>query len=117
MNGDKGNKTSHLFLVRLWLDRGTGTGGEMSAGEVAEGTVEAQNWYGKVQHVITGRAGAFDSQASMLQLLASNASLPIHPLPNSAIRSGETTTNSTEDLKLGYARAAPGAEPPSILPG
>ncbi len=47
-------RVSHLFLVRVWLDE----------------IDEVPGWHGKVQHLITGRSGGFDSPASMLQLLA-----------------------------------------------
>ncbi len=74
MNETRLNKVSHLFLVRLWLDQ---EGGEGSAeGSVdTEGSVEAHSCYGKVQHVVTGRAGTFSSQGSMAQLLATMLSL------------------------------------------
>lgn len=56
MDGDKETKTSHLFLVRLWM---------------GEGASEEGSWYGKVQHVATGKAASFSSRTSMMQLLAS----------------------------------------------
>ncbi len=64
MDKTRPNKVSHLFLVRVWLDE------EMD---------EAHSWQGKVQHVVTGQAGRFDSQSSMMLLLAS-----MLPLSNSA---------------------------------
>ncbi len=55
MEGDKESKTSNIFLVRLWMDDGVGE----------------DNWHGKVQHIASGKAASFSSQASMIQLLAS----------------------------------------------
>ncbi len=71
MDENRLNKVSHLFLVRLWLDQE----GSEGSPEGTEGTVEAQSCYGKVQHVVTGRAGTFSSQGSMAQLLATMLSL------------------------------------------
>ena len=65
MDGDKENRESNLFLVRLWMDEGPN-----------DGTAEKHSWHGKVQHVITGKAGSFSSQDSMMQLLASMSSSP-----------------------------------------
>lgn len=56
MDQDKEAKESELFLVRLWMDDGTGA---------------EPGWHGKVQHVATGKADSFTNQASMLHLLAS----------------------------------------------
>ncbi|MDQ6694892.1 MAG: hypothetical protein M3014_10830 [Chloroflexota bacterium] len=64
MDETKSGRVSHLFLVRLWLDRA-----------LDETDDNARNWRGKVQHVITGRAGDFSSRSSMVELLGSMLSL------------------------------------------
>jgi hypothetical protein len=49
---------SHLFLVRLWPDQADDK-------HIA--------WHGKVQHVVTGKAGAFSDWPSLVDLLTSLA--------------------------------------------
>lgn len=60
MDKDTEDHDSNLFLVRLWLES---DGGEENS--------KLHGWHGKVQHVITGKAGFFSSQSSMMDLLAS----------------------------------------------
>lgn len=61
------HEPSHLFLVRLWLDQGDGEDGGGSMG------------HGKVQHVISGEAGAFSDWSSLVDRLASLASAQPKP--------------------------------------
>jgi hypothetical protein len=49
---------SHLFLVRLWPDQASGN---------------HDGWHGKVQHVVTGKAGTFSDWPSLVGLLTSLA--------------------------------------------
>ncbi len=65
MDETKPGRVSHLFLVRLWLNQAA----------LDETDDHTHDWRGKVQHVITGRAGDFSSRSSMVELLGSMLSL------------------------------------------
>ncbi|MFL5733481.1 MAG: hypothetical protein ACJ78Q_09785 [Chloroflexia bacterium] len=55
MDGTGKRRTnSYLFLVRLWPDEEEG---------------EQPAWHGKVQHVMTGRAGTFDGWPTLVAML------------------------------------------------
>ena len=58
MDDTQQNRRSHLFLVRLWLDR-------------EDASLNEGFSHGKVQHLITGKASNFSDWTSLIDLFAS----------------------------------------------
>ncbi len=82
MDTNQHNMESHLFLVRLWLQRGS----DASADEL---------WRGQVQHVITGQVGSFDGQSSLMEVLIALTS------SGAALAAAEQDTDRLRDAAPG----------------
>lgn len=56
MDEKRQEDSSSLFVVRIWLVPGA--------------TEQAGAWHGKVQHLLSGRAGSFTSQAGLMKFIS-----------------------------------------------
>jgi hypothetical protein len=65
--GNRGERETQLFLLRLWLEEDLPPGGEQE--RVSPDKVELPRWQGKVQHVIRGEAHGFSGWEMMVGYL------------------------------------------------
>jgi hypothetical protein len=65
--GNRGERETQLFLLRLWLEEDPPPGGKQD--QVSPDNVELPRWQGKVQHVIRGEAHGFSGWEMMVGYL------------------------------------------------